>query len=306
MISNSDLLSETTNSELHKKYLEDQRLAQMELAEFENIERQIDKFPVSPLLMSRDFKSETVKDQFQSRKFDEEDVNDEIINSEWSNKPAEYYMGQDTSSVESHEYHSEDENPESYNYAHHNQESHIDDDSDRDVSESENAFSSHENELEEAASMALVAESQFIRVSQSQNPFHPSNISQNSIDDSVSWGNAPQTAIRPRLSTESDHFNGTPVKSQISIAPTRYQTSHHSFGAIGEESDWDKKRISPKKRTVSPNHRSLSAGRKVVNNAPSVETSKSKIITDNDVLAKAKKLEEEIAVYQSVFFLNVL
>lgn len=54
LISNSDLLGDTTNSDIYDKWLEEQRIAKLELDEFEMIERDVDNMAVTPLLMSVD------------------------------------------------------------------------------------------------------------------------------------------------------------------------------------------------------------------------------------------------------------
>lgn len=56
LISNSDLLGDTTNSDIYSKWLEEQRIAKLELDEFEMIERDVDNMAVTPLLMSVDGK----------------------------------------------------------------------------------------------------------------------------------------------------------------------------------------------------------------------------------------------------------
>ena len=333
MLSNSDLLSETTNSEIHKKYLEDQRMAQIELAEFEMIERDLDNIAVSPLLMSTEVKFPLRSHQDPHQNTDiGSDHDQDIVSSEWSNKSAEYYIGGNYSSQISRksqnryqfsqtaesdhdpaidrsdrDYGDESDNDPNFeaNYPT-NPESDYDDDND-------------DHELQEAVSVPLVAETQFIRVSHSQNPFQSAsrsihtrkefyedqvNITQGSIDDSVSWGTSSspmQTAIRPRLSNDSS--DPPNPKSRNSPAPSRYHTSHLSTGAIGDNNhNWDQKKLpptsrkSPARSTSGTRQSQIRKSKESLN--PNHETSKSKIIIDEDILIKAKKLEDEIATYQ--------
>lgn len=334
MISNSDLLSETTNSEIHKKYLEDQRMAQIELAEFEMIERDLDNIAVSPLLMSTEvkFPARSQHDPHQNTDIGS-DHDQDVINSRWSNQPAEYYIGGNYSSqitrksqnryqfsqtaesdhepaldrIEDQDYGNESDNdPNSEADYPINPESDYDDEHD-------------DHELQEAVSVPLVAETQFIRVSHSQNPFQNSsrsthtrkefyedqvNITQGSIDDSVSWGTSSspmQTAIRPRLSNDSS--DPPNPKARNSPAPSRYHTSHLSTGAIGDNNhNWDQKKLPPTSRK-SPARSTSGARQSQIRKSkeslnPNHDTSRSKIIIDEDILIKAKKLEDEIATYQ--------
>jgi hypothetical protein len=335
LISNSDLLSETTNSEIHKKYLEDQRLAQIELAEFEMIERDLDNIAVSPLLMSTE-----VKFPPNSRRsaplpndidYEKHERNQDVINTEWSNQSAEYYIGGNYSSQMSRKSQnnryqftqtneSEYEQPVEKNDQEYYNEGEVDAESEVEYSVHRQSDDENDEELQEAVSAALIAETQFIRVSHSQHPFQGSQPSthsqkelyedevnniQGSIDDSVSWGTSPmQAAIRPRLSNDSARMSDTPNKSRVSPAPARYHTSHLSTGAIGDSNnDWDHKKTPQTSRKSparsAPNSIRQSQSRKSKDSSNSNhETSKSKVIIDEDILIKAKKLEDEIATYQ--------
>jgi hypothetical protein len=351
LISNSDLLSETTNSDIHKKYLEDQRLAQLELAEFEMIERDLDNIAVTPLLMSTDNFPKSLPSEGKTRKGSYENIHREVVNSEWSNKPADYYLGVDYSAQVGRNSHSryqtsdEEDVHERDFYTEQDNEAGAESDHYGDYgeeSESEvivrpqnmrNSYRDEEDEqqsFEEIPSVALIADTHFIRVSQSQNPFLSSvprsnqshrsyeddqnNLTQESIDDSVSWGNTTTTtpkhpAIRPKISPETSRKIDTPVRSRNSPAPVRYQTSNLSTGALGDgSSEWNQKRGSTptnrKSSNLSTSNSRQSHHRKsaeISNTSSSYsESSKPKpsLIHDEDILSKAKKLEEEIASYQ--------
>jgi hypothetical protein len=337
LISNSDLLSETTNSDIHKKYLEDKRLSQIELAEFEMIERDLDNIAVSPLLMSTEVKFPPRSNHSDRHPRDDvdNDHGQDVINSKWSNQSAEYYIGGNYSSQVSRKsqnrYQFSQTNESEYEPVLDKNDREYGDESDGDPysevdypTKRQSDDENDDHELQEAVSTALIAETQFIRVSHSQNPFQGSSISksshkelyedpvnstQGSIDDSVSWGNSSspmQTAIRPRLSNDSTRMSDPPNKSRNSPAPSRYHhTSHLSTGAIGDSShDWDHKNHPPSSRKSPARSMSSGSTRQSQNRKskesqnPNHEMSKSKIIVDEDILTKAKKLEEEIATYQ--------
>jgi hypothetical protein len=370
LISNSDLLSETTNSEIHKKYLEEQRLTQLELAEFEMIERDLDNIAVTPLLMSTEIKNfpKPLPSNGKTKQAQHENIHDEVINSDWSNKPADYYLGIPDYSISQfgrnsrNRYEEDDDDDEAVHererysdkeayYDNEDEQEHYGgygtgSDSERIPNLQKPNFNYEEPEeeeqasLEELPSVALVADTHFIRVS--QNPFlnsthhskkhsiyddeesqgsqiddhHQQNLTQGSIDDSVSWGNVTTTpkhpAIRPKLSTETSRKSDTPIRSRNSPAPVRYQTSNLSSGALGDgSSEWNQKRSSSANRKSSNpstpsshSHSRLSSSRKSKElSNTNLETSKSKLIHDEDILTKAKKLEEEIASYQYVIHL---
>jgi hypothetical protein len=311
-MSQSFLLTDSTTTELQKRWQENQKLAKIELDEFEKIERELDNIAVTPLLASIDhsISPKTVKcshrietESFQVNDFHKSDP-DSPLHESYSEEGEEEEDGRDMSS-----WRAELRDPEpSPRHRDHSDEIEI---SDEEIYSTKN----HTREV-------------FLSRVRSSSPNAASN-----VDDSHSWEGAslpPHTrsttarpannnsAIRPDVSTKDNPLSSSYASVQSSRKSfhgqerSRYtsaRVSEEFSSAIGGETD-DSQMTSRSKGNAHSSAqrgraaRPLSAGaksRSIPKKAPdnrSTIGSQGGIVASSDIAEKAKILEEEIETYR--------